>query len=172
MKSKILFSIVILGILLLITDIYLTNKIFSKKNSDKKIEQTLAMIKPDAVEAKYTGKIIDRIENEGFEIIKIKKLKLTEEKAQNFYAIHKDKSFFDDLVNFMSLGPIIVMILQKEDGIEQWHQLMGDTNPQKAKENTLRRIFGTNTEKNAVHGSDSPQTAKQEILFFWKKIFP
>lgn len=170
MKSKILFAIISLGILLLITDIYLTNKIFSKKTSDKKIEQTLAIIKPDAVKAKYTGKIIDRIENEGFEIIKIKKLKLTKQKAENFYAVHKEKPFFNDLVNFMTSGPIIIMVLQKEDGIEQWRKLIGETNPQKAKENSLRHIFGTNIEKNAVHGSDSPQTAKQEILFFWPKI--
>lgn len=167
MKTKILIGVILLGIALITIDIYFTNHIFPSKDKTKNIEYTLAIIKPDAVQSKKTGKIIDRIEQEKFEIIKIKKLKLTPQQAEGFYSVHKNKPFFKNLVNYITSGPIIVMILQKENAIEEWRKLMGETNPEKAEENTLRNIFGTDIEKNAVHGSDSPQTAKKEIYFFF-----
>ena len=167
MKTKILIGVIVLAIALVTIDIYFTNHIFSAKDKAKNIEYTLAIIKPDAVQSKNTGKIIDRIENENFEIIKIKKLRLTPKQAEGFYSVHKNKPFFKNLVNYMTSGSIVVMVLQKENAIEEWRKLMGSTNPKEAEENSLRKIFGTDIEKNAVHGSDSPQTAKKEIYFFF-----
>lgn len=167
MKIKILIGVIFIGIFLVAVDIYFTNRLFSSKPKDKNIEYTLAIIKPDAVSSKYTGKIIDRVEHEGFEIIKIKKHHLTPQQTELFYAIHKDRPFFHNLIKFMSSSPIIIMILEKENAIDKWRKLMGNTNSMQAEENSLRNIFGTDIEKNAVHGSDSPKTAKQEIHFFF-----
>jgi nucleoside-diphosphate kinase len=133
-------------------------------------ERTLAIIKPDAVKAKASGKIIDRIEQEGFDIISMNKLKITLDKAKEFYAVHKDKPFFKELTEFMSSGPIIVIVLEKENAINAWRTVMGETNPAKAYNGTIRQIFGTNTGLNAVHGSDAPQTARTEIKFFFPEL--
>ncbi|MCB9493277.1 MAG: nucleoside-diphosphate kinase [Epsilonproteobacteria bacterium] len=132
-------------------------------------EQTLAIIKPDAVLSKATGKIIDRVEQEGFDIINLKKTTLSKEQAEKFYIEHKDKPFYKDLVSFMSSGPIIAMILSKTNSIEEWRQLMGATDPEEADERTMRKLFGTNKQNNAVHGSDSPEAAAREINFFFEK---
>lgn len=132
-----------------------------------RIEQTLAIIKPDAVRAKNSGKIIDRIEQEGFTIIDLKKVHLDKEGAEKFYEAHKNKKFFNDLVNFMISGPVIVLILEKQAAIKGWRELMGGTNPIDAKEGTIRKQFGSNVEQNAVHGSDSSDAAQREIKFFF-----
>ena len=134
------------------------------------VEKTLAIIKPDAIRAKNSGKIIDRIEQEGFDLIAIKKLLLTKDQAENFYAVHKGKPFLGELVELMTSGPIIVMALQKENAITGWRQLMGNTDPALAEENTLRKLYGTNKGVNATHGSDAPETSKTEIAFFFPEI--
>jgi len=131
------------------------------------IERTLALIKPDAVKANNSGKIIDRIEQEGFTLVDIKKIHLGQEEAEKFYAAHKDRPFFKGLVEFMQSGPIIAMILEKENAIESWRKLMGATDPQKADSDTIRAQFGTDVGTNATHGSDSPEAAKSEIKFFF-----
>jgi len=131
-------------------------------------QQTFAIIKPDAVEAKNTGKIIDMILQDGFEIKKMEKIQFTADQAKTFYAEHKGKPFFDGLVEFMTSGPVIIMVLEKENAIKDWRKLIGATNPAKADKGTIRQLFGTKIPKNAAHGSDAPESAKREIdlLFF------
>jgi len=143
---------------------------FATWMNQKHIEQTIAIIKPDAVAAKNTGKIIDRIEQENFNIIAMKRITLTKEQAEKFYDILKDRSFFQGLIEFMTSGPIVVMILEKENAIKDWRDLMGATKPEEAKEGSLRKLFGTSVEKNAVHGSDSSEHAKEEIEFLFPEI--
>jgi len=131
------------------------------------VEKTFAIIKPDVVKAKNSGKVIDLIEQNGFTIIGMKKLHMTKEKAEQFYDVHKEKPFFQELVDFISSGPVIVMALEKENAIADWRKLMGATNPEQAEEGTIRKLYGTNIGVNAVHGSDAPETAKIELgLFF------
>lgn len=130
-------------------------------------EKTLAIIKPDAVKKRVIGRIIQRIEDEGFNILGLKMLKLSLEEAKKFYAVHKDKPFYDSLTEFMSSGPIVVLLLEGEQAIKHWREVMGATNPAEARPGTLRREFGFSIERNAVHGSDSPQTAEAEIKFFF-----
>jgi len=132
-------------------------------------ESTLAIIKPDAVKKKVVGKIIQRIEDEGFEISRVKMVNLIKEEAKGFYVVHKDKRFYDSLTNFMSSGKIIVMLLERENAIAHWREVMGSTDPAQAEPGTIRRSFGFSVERNAVHGSDSPVTAGWEIDFFFKK---
>lgn len=132
------------------------------------IERTFAMIKPDAVAAKNSGKIIDSIEHNGFTIVAMEKTHLSKQKAEDFYAIHKDRPFFKELVTFITSGPVIVMALEKENAIKAWRDLMGATDPQKAEAGTIRKQFGTNIGNNATHGSDAPETAKTELAL----IFP
>ncbi|MBU4387278.1 nucleoside-diphosphate kinase [Candidatus Dependentiae bacterium] len=134
------------------------------------MEKTFAIIKPDAVKAKNAGKIIDRIEKEGFSILGMKKIQLTQNQAEAFYAVHKERGFFPELVKFMISGPVIVMALQKENAIKAWRDLMGDTDPAKASENSIRKLYGTNKGENATHGSDAPETAKVEIKFFFPEL--
>jgi nucleoside-diphosphate kinase len=131
-------------------------------------EKTLAIIKPDAVKKKVIGKVISRVEDEGFEIRDMKMLRLTKEGAQGFYAVHKDKSFFDSLTNFMSSGGIVVLLLERENAIAHWRSVMGATDPALAKPGTIRREFGFSVERNAVHGSDAPATAEFEIGYLFK----
>jgi len=130
---------------------------------------TLGIIKPDAVRRKLVGKIIDKIENAGLIIRGMKAMRLTREQAEKFYAVHQDKPFYKPLVEFMTSGPIIVMVIGGHESIERWRDLMGATDPAKAKYNTIRREFGTSIEKNAVHGSDSEQTARTEVAFFFRE---
>lgn len=134
------------------------------------IETTFAMIKPDAVEAKNSGKIIDAIEQHGFEIVGMQKVELSEEDAQEFYAVHKDRPFFNELVEFVISGPVIVMALEKENAIKAWRDLMGATDPLKADAGTLRKQFGASIGANALHGSDSPENAETELEFFFHAI--
>ena len=132
------------------------------------IERTLAIIKPDAVKKRIMGKILDRIEEEGFEIVEMKMVRLTKDGARGFYAVHKGKPFFEGLTDFMSSGGIVVMALEREDAIAHWRQVMGETDPSRAQVGTLRRTYGFSIERNAVHGSDTPQTAETEIGYFFK----
>lgn len=134
------------------------------------MEKTLAIIKPDAVKKRVIGKIIQRIEDEGFLISRMKLLRLTKEEAKGFYIVHKDKPFYDSLTDFMSSGEIVVMILEREDAISRWRNVMGATDPALAKPGTIRRSFGFSIERNAVHGSDGADTAEWEISYFRKKI--
>ncbi|MCA1928150.1 MAG: nucleoside-diphosphate kinase [Calditerrivibrio sp.] len=134
------------------------------------MEKTFAIIKPDAVAAGFSGKIIDRIEKEGFKIVAMKKIWMTKKIAEGFYAVHSSKPFFNDLTNFMSSGPSIVMVLEKENAIADWRKLMGATNPANAEEGTLRKEFGKNIDNNATHGSDAPETAQAETRYFFADI--
>ena len=131
------------------------------------IEQTLAIIKPDAVSAGKTGDIIAVIEKNGFVIDRMEKGLLKKEHGEQFYDIHKEKPFFNELLEFITSGPIIVMALRKENAIEDWRKLMGSTDPQKADEGTIRKLFGADIGHNAVHGSDSADNAKRELTLFF-----
>jgi nucleoside-diphosphate kinase len=132
------------------------------------IERTLAIIKPDAVKKGVIGKIIERIEDEGFKIVEMKLVHLTKDDAKGFYIVHKDRPFYDSLTDFMSSGDAVVMILAREDAIAHWREVMGATDPAKAASGTLRHTFGFSVERNAVHGSDARETAAWEINYFFK----
>ena len=128
---------------------------------------TFTMIKPDAVEKNFIGPILDKINNAGFRIKAMKYMRLTEAEAKAFYAVHKERPFYNDLVNFMTSGPVMVQVLEGENAIALNRQVMGATNPADADEGTIRKDFATNVEENAVHGSDAPETAATEISFFF-----
>lgn len=134
------------------------------------MEQTLALIKPDAVAINATGEIIKRIQANGFRIKAMKMTRLSLEIAEDFYDVHKGKSFYDELNSFMISGPIVAMVIEKENAIKAWRDLMGATNYKEAAEGTIRKDFGSAMEKNAVHGSDAPETAVREISFFFSKM--
>ena len=135
------------------------------------MEKTLGIIKPDAVKAKYSGNIIDRIEHEGFSIVGMRKIHLTKQQAEAFYDVHKERPFFGELVSFMISGPVIVMALEKRNAIQSWRDLMGSTNPAAAAApNTLRKLYGTSISENATHGSDAPETARKEVAFFFPEL--
>ena len=131
------------------------------------VERTLAIIKPDAVEKKVAGQILARIEETGLDVVAIKKLQLTEQGAKGFYAVHKERPFYGDLVKFMTSGPVVAMVLEGEGAIKRWRDLMGDTDSQKASAGTVRGDFGTDIERNATHGSDALETARLEISYFF-----
>ena len=131
------------------------------------IQRTLSIIKPDATKRNITGKIITYFEEAGLNIIAQKKVQLKRSQAQEFYAIHSDKPFFQDLVNFMTSGPIIIQVLEGNEAISRNREIMGATNPEEAKEGTIRKEFALSIEANSVHGSDSEDTAKEEINFFF-----
>lgn len=131
------------------------------------MERTLSIIKPDAVKKNAIGKIIDRFESNGLKIAAIKKLQLSEKNAQDFYAIHKERPFFKDLVSFMISGPVVVMVLEGDNAVKKNRELMGDTDPKKAAKGTIRADFAESIDANAVHGSDSLENAKNEIAFFF-----
>jgi len=133
------------------------------------IEQTLSIIKPDAVEHNQIGEILEYFENAGLRVVGSKMVQLTPEQAKAFYAVHKDKAFFNELVKYMSSGPVIVQVLEGEDAVAINRQVMGSTDPSKASPGTIRADFGTDVQRNAVHGSDSPENAKKEISFFFKQ---
>ena len=132
------------------------------------IEQTLSIIKPDAVERNLENKIKDFFEKNNLTISKTKKVKISKEEASEFYKVHQTKPFYGDLCNYLSSGPIVVMILEGENAISKNRQLMGSTDPMKAEEGTLRKMYGLSIDKNSVHGSDSIENAKIEINFFFK----
>ena len=133
-------------------------------------ERTLAIIKPDAVERRVAGKIIERIEAEGFQIRAIKRVHLSQGQAEGFYAVHRQRPFFASLTSFMSSGAAIVMVLEAADAIRKWRTLMGATDPAKADAGTLRKEFAQSIERNATHGSDAPDTAAYEIGYFFAGI--
>ncbi|MFM1912686.1 MAG: hypothetical protein RIR51_524 [Bacteroidota bacterium] len=129
--------------------------------------RTFTMIKPDAIIDGYTGPIIEQIEKAGFKIIDLKKVKLSTNQAKQFYAVHEGKEFFERLIAYMTSGEIIPMILEKENAIEDFRKLIGNTNPEKAEEGTIRKRFARSLTSNAIHGSDSDENAKQEASFFF-----
>lgn len=129
--------------------------------------RTFTMIKPDAMEKGYAGQIIDRFEKEGFTLVALKLTKLSPEKAGEFYAVHKERPFYNDLVAYMSRGPIIAAILEKENAVTSFRELIGATNPVNAAEGTIRKEFAVSIEENAVHGSDSEENAAIEGGFFF-----
>jgi nucleoside-diphosphate kinase len=132
------------------------------------MEQTLSIIKPDAIERNLENKIKDIFLKNNFKILKSKKVKISKEEASNFYKVHQTKPFYNDLCNYLSSGPIIVMVLESENAVLKNRQLMGATDPTKAEEGTLRKMFGISIDKNSVHGSDSIENGKIEIDFFFK----
>jgi nucleoside-diphosphate kinase len=131
------------------------------------IQQTFAILKPDAVASGHTGQILSVIEHAGFRIRGMKMIRLSKQQAEGFYEVHKERPFFSGLVTFMTEGPVVVMVLERENAIQRWRDVMGATNPEKADEGTVRRKFAKNIERNAVHGSDAPETAAIEIPFFF-----
>ena len=131
------------------------------------IQQTLSIIKPDAVERNLQDKIKEEFTNKGFEIIKEKKIQISKQEAEKFYSVHASKPFYNDLCAYLSSGPIIVMTLQKENAVMDNRKLMGATNPLDAEEGTLRKKYGISIDKNSVHGSDSLENAKIELDFFF-----
>ncbi len=134
------------------------------------MELTFAIIKPDAVGAGHVGRIIQRIENEGFTIRAMRMVNLTQKEAEGFYAVHRERPFFPSLTRFMSSGASIVMALQADDAIRRWRTVMGATDPAKADAGTLRKEFGASIENNATHGSDAPETAVFELAYFFPGI--
>jgi nucleoside-diphosphate kinase len=134
------------------------------------METTLAIIKPDAVARGVAGRILQRIEESGFQIRAMRLVRLTRAQAEGFYAVHRQRPFFTGLTTFMSEGPIIVLALQAPDAIRKWRAVMGATDPAKAEAGTIRRELGTNIERNATHGSDAPETAAFEVGFFFPWI--
>lgn len=131
------------------------------------IEQTFSIVKPDAVSKNVIGKIYSRFEDAGLRIVAAKMLHLTREQAEGFYAVHKERPFFGELVEYMISGPVVVQVLEGEDAIAKNREVMGATDPKKADPGTIRADFAESIDENAVHGSDAPETAKQEIAFFF-----
>ena len=134
------------------------------------MERTFAIIKPDAVERKVTGKVLAMIEAAGFNIVGMKKIRLSKAQAEGFYYVHKERPFFGDLCTFMSRGPVIALVLEKEGAIAAWRTLMGATNPANADAGTIRKELGVSIEENTVHGSDAPETAAFEIPYFFSQL--
>ncbi len=131
------------------------------------VERTLSIIKPDATRRNITGKVIDRLEQAGLRIIAQRRILLTKERAEEFYGVHRERPFFADLVAFMTSGPIVVQALEGENAIARNREVMGATDPAEAAEGTIRKDFAESIEANSVHGSDSPETAAEEIAFFF-----
>ena len=134
------------------------------------MDLTFAIIKPDAVRARVAGRILQRIEEEGFQIRAMRLVNLTKREAEGFYAVHRERPFFASLTSFMSSGPSIVLALQAPDAIKKWRTLMGATDPAKADAGTLRKQFGASIENNATHGSDAPETAAFELSYFFPGV--
>ena len=131
------------------------------------IERTFSILKPDATERNITGEINSMIETAGFKIVAQKRIKVTKEQAMKFYDVHKEKPFYNDLCEFLSSAPIVVQVLEKENAIADYRELMGATNPVNAKEGTIRKKYALSIDQNSVHGSDAPETAAKEIKFFF-----
>jgi nucleoside-diphosphate kinase len=131
------------------------------------MQQTLSIIKPDGVAKNLIGEVIGRIEKQGLKIKAMKLTQMTKAQAEGFYAVHKERPFFSSLTDFMTSGPVVVMILQGENAISRWREMMGATNYKEAAEGTIRREFATDIEKNVVHGSDAPETAAFETAYFF-----
>ena len=132
------------------------------------VERTLSIIKPDAVAKQVIGDIYSRFNKAGLKIIAARMMHLSKEQAEGFYAVHKERPFFNDLVSFMISGPVIVQVLEAEGAVLKHRDVLGATNPKEAEENTIRKLYGISIDKNSVHGSDSLENAKKEIEFFFK----
>jgi nucleoside-diphosphate kinase len=132
------------------------------------MERTLAIIKPDAVAAGNTGAILSLIEKAGFKLLALRMQRLTQAEAEGFYAVHKGKGFYDELIAFMTEGPVVLIALEREDAVAEWRRVMGATNPEKADPGTVRKLYGTNMGRNASHGSDSPENAAIELAWFFR----
>ncbi len=131
------------------------------------LERTLSIIKPDAVSEGLTGQILAKIEQAGLKIVALRRMHLTQKQAEGFYAVHRERPFFTSLVEFMTSGPVVVSVLEAEDAIQRYRTIMGATDPAKAEEGTIRKLYGSNIQNNAVHGSDGPDTAKTETTYFF-----
>ena len=130
-------------------------------------ERTLCIIKPDAVEKRKMGAILARLEEEGFEVVALRRTHLTKKEAEGFYAVHRERPFFGELVQFMTRSPVVIAVLQRDGAVVKYRDVMGATDPAKAAPNTLRKLFGSNVGENATHGSDSAENAKIEIAYFF-----
>jgi len=131
------------------------------------IERTLCIIKPDAVEKRVQGHILQRVLEEGFDVLAIQQVHLTEKMAAGFYAVHKERPFFGELIQFMTRGPVVVAALRREDAVAHWRKVIGATNPAQADAGTIRKQFGKDLSENAVHGSDSPENGEIETAYFF-----
>ena len=134
------------------------------------MNQTFSIIKPDATKRNITGSINQLIEKNGLRIIAQKRIKLTIQQAEQFYNVHNDKPFFNDLVQYMTSEPVVVQVLQSDDAVKKYREVMGATNPDDAQDGTIRKMFGLNVQENSVHGSDSDENAEKEIEFFFNKV--
>ncbi|MEE8219232.1 MAG: nucleoside-diphosphate kinase [bacterium] len=134
------------------------------------VERTLAIIKPDAVERSLTGPIVQILEEAGFTIVTLKKVWLTKAQAQSFYDVHRERPFFDSLTSYISSGPSVALVLERDGAIEELRQLMGATDPAEAAPGTIRALWGESIERNAIHGSDGPETAPVELAFFFSDL--
>ena len=135
------------------------------------MEKTFSIIKPDAVASGKAGKILSLLEDNGFRIVALRKVKLSQGQAEGFYAVHKERPFYGSLVKFMTEGPVIVMALEREDAVKKLREVMGATNPANAAEGTVRKLYAESIERNAIHGSDAPETAAQELNYFFTNIY-
>ena len=133
------------------------------------LERTFGMIKPDAVAKRHLGAILSFVEEKGFRVVALKTKRISRHEAEAFYAVHKERPFFGGLIAFMTEGPAVVMVLEREDAVVKWREIMGATNPANAAEGTIRKRFAESIERNSVHGSDAPETAAQEIPFFFSQ---
>src|ERR1700743_2422942 len=131
------------------------------------MEKTFSIIKPDAVASRKGGTILAPLEENGFRVVALRMLKLSQSQAEGFYAVHKERPFYGSLVKFMTEGPVIVMALEREDAVKKLREVMGATNPANAAEGTVRKLFAESIERNAIHGSDAPETAAQELAYFF-----
>jgi len=134
------------------------------------VERTFSIIKPDAVASGHSGEILNNLEMEGFRIIALRMTRLNKSQAEGFYAVHRERPFFPSLVKFMTEGPIIVMALEREDAVAKLREVMGATDPQKAAEGSIRKRYAESIERNCIHGSDAPETAKTELAYFFSTV--
>jgi nucleoside-diphosphate kinase len=134
------------------------------------VQRTFTILKPDTIQAGNAGLVIDRLLKEGFRIRGAKLIHLSQAQAEGFYAVHRERPFFSSLVKFMTEGPVMVIALEAENAVEKLRKLMGATDPAKAEANTIRKLFATNIERNAIHGSDAPETAAVEIAYFFNQL--
>lgn len=132
------------------------------------LQRTFSIIKPDAVASGKAGRILSHLEGAGFRVVGMRMLKMSQEEAEGFYAVHREKPFFAGLVKFMTEGPVIVMALEREDAIAKLREVMGATNPANAAEGTIRKLYASSIERNAIHGSDAPETAEVELRYFFR----
>jgi nucleoside-diphosphate kinase len=130
-------------------------------------QKTFSIIKPDAVSSGKAGKILSLLEDNGFRLVAIKMVKLSQPQAEGFYAVHRERPFFGSLVKFMTEGPVMVMALERDDAVKKLREVMGATNPANAAEGTVRKLYAESIERNAIHGSDAPETAEQELKYFF-----